>query len=75
MCSSHDFHLDEEADATVKAYFEKIVEEKTEHFANAREVRNFFERCIERQANRLVKDTKMGMSEIMTFTAADVREN
>ena len=75
MCSSHDFHLDEEADATVKAYFEKIVEEKTEHFANAREVRNFFERCIERQANRLVKDTKMDMSEITTFTAADVREN
>ena len=30
---------------------------------------------IERQANRLVKDTKMDMSEITTFTAADVREN
>ncbi len=74
MCSSQDFHLTEEADAVVREHFRRIVEDKTEHFANAREVRNFFERCIERQANRLVKDAKIDLSGITTFIPEDVTE-
>ena len=74
MCESQDFRLTPEADAAVKEYFREMVDEKEEHFANAREVRNFFERCIERQANRLVKDAEIGLGDITTFTIEDVTE-
>jgi SpoVK/Ycf46/Vps4 family AAA+-type ATPase len=74
MCESQDFRLTPEADAAVKEHFREMVDEKEEHFANAREVRNFFERCIERQANRLVKDAEIGLGDITTFTIEDVTE-
>ena len=74
MCHSQDFHLTEEAEAYVKEYFEELVENKEEHFANAREVRNFFERCIERQANRLVQTGNIDRNEITTFQKEDLIE-
>jgi len=74
MCHRQDFHLTEDADAYVKEYFSKLVCEKEEHFANAREVRNFFERCIERQANRLVTAGDIDMKLITTFTKEDLTE-
>ena len=58
----------------MKEYFSKLVCEKGEHFANAREVRNFFERCIERQANRLVTAGDIDMKLITTFTKEDLTE-
>ena len=74
MCRTQDFRLTEEADSYVKEYFKKLVENKEEHFANAREVRNFFERCIERQANRLVRTGNMDRNEITTFQKEDLVE-
>jgi SpoVK/Ycf46/Vps4 family AAA+-type ATPase len=74
LCSDKDFHLDMDADFTVKKYFRKMVEDKEEHFANAREVRNFFERCIERQANRLVMEESFDRAMVTTFTKEDVTE-
>ena len=74
MCHSQDFRLTEEAEAYVKDHFRQMVENKEEHFANAREVRNFFERCIERQANRLVKSENFDKDEITTFQKEDLTE-
>jgi len=74
MCKSQDFHLTPEAEAEVRRHFTQIVDEKEEHFANAREVRNFFERCIERQANRLIRDTNIARTELMTLVPEDVTE-
>jgi len=37
-------------------------------------VRNFFERCIERQANRLVRTGSMDRNEITTFHKEDLIE-
>ena len=74
-CESQDYHLTEEALNVLKEHFRKITEIKDENFANAREVRNFFERCIERQANRLTRDGIPDRSEIMNFREEDVTEN
>ena len=74
MCSRQDFHLTDDADAYVKQYFSRMIQEKADHFANAREVRNFFERCIERQANRLVREATLERSAITTFKQEDVTE-
>ena len=38
---------------------QSAVENRDEHFGNVRFVRNVFEKCVERQANRLVKDGSM----------------
>ncbi|MBO6161839.1 MAG: hypothetical protein J6O53_01145, partial [Eubacterium sp.] len=62
------------ADQHVKDHFHNLVENKEEHFANAREVRNFFERCIERQSSRLVEEQSMDLKDITTFTLPDVTE-
>ncbi len=74
MCERQDFHLTDEAKEKVQVYFQKMVEEKDENFANAREVRNFFERCIERQANRLVRAGEINRTGITTFDVEDVTE-
>ena len=47
---------------------------KGDNFANAREVRNFFERCIERQANRLVEEGDVDFKDAMTLTEEDVTD-
>ena len=75
MCHSQDFRLMEDADAYVKEYFGILVDNKADHFANAREVRNFFERCVERQANRLVKTENFDKDEITTFRKEDLIES
>ena len=73
-CESQDYHLTDDALMVLKDHFRRITEYKDENFANAREVRNFFERCIERQANRLTRDGIPDRSEIMNFRAEDVTE-
>ena len=75
MCKDHDFRLSEDAQDALRERFEEMVETKSEHFANAREVRNFFERCIERQANRLAKEGRPDRTEVMTFRLEDVTDS
>jgi len=75
MCTDQDYHLTDQAKTYLKEHFHNMVKQKAEHFANGREVRNFFERCIERQANRLAKEEKIDRAEIMTFTMDDVTES
>ena len=74
MCNSHDYNLDKEADAHVKEYLADLAQNHGENFANAREVRNYFERSIERQASRVVKEPLIDASSLTTFKLADVME-
>ena len=43
----------------LSVFLQSAVENRDEHFGNVRFVRNVFEKCVERQANRLVKDGSM----------------
>lgn len=45
--------LDKDAEPTVKEYINKAVATKDAYFGNARFVRNFVEKTLEEQANRL----------------------
>lgn len=45
--------LDKDAEPTVKEYINKAVSNKDAFFGNARFVRNFVEKTLEEQANRL----------------------
>jgi stress response protein SCP2/AAA+ superfamily predicted ATPase len=54
-CQQEGYVLSEKAAAYAKQYFQKIYDDRNENFANGRDVRNFFEKALARQANRLAK--------------------
>ena len=65
MCDSYDYKLTEDAETRVKELITYIEQTKKENFANARTIRNLFERIITRQASRLVEaDDNADLSEI-----------
>lgn len=47
------FHLNNESDHLVKVFFKQYYDSRDATFANARDVRNFFEKAMTNQANRL----------------------
>jgi SpoVK/Ycf46/Vps4 family AAA+-type ATPase len=55
-CENNDYRLNNDAIPLVQKHFENIFSVRDETFANARTVRNFFEKAIKRQANRLSRD-------------------
>ena len=53
FCHKYGLWLSEDAISYLKVFLSTICSKKTESFANAREIRNLFERSIVNQANRL----------------------
>ena len=50
--------------------------ERGENFGNGRDVRNYFEDCVSRQANRLARMAEApGREALMTLEAEDVTED
>ena len=74
MCQSQDFVLTGEAEEYVGRFLARLSEKHEENFANAREVRNYFERCIERQAGRIVKEPVVDENTLTTIHLMDVEE-
>ena len=75
MCVSQDYVMDKDAENCMHEYLNKIAVDHGEHFANAREVRNYFERCVERQATRVVTETNIDANSLTTFKLPDVQED
>ena len=57
----------------VEGFFEERIRNKTEYFANGRDARNFFEKALSNQADRLAKVGDMSDDELMTLTLDDVK--
>ena len=74
MCYSQDYVLTGEASDYVKRHLEEMSHSDEENFANAREVRNYFERCVERQASRIVASDNIDANALTTFRLEDVQE-
>ena len=55
FCDKYEYILSDEAKIFLKKYMITLVEEKDDSFANARDVRNFFEQAIRNQASRLIE--------------------
>jgi SpoVK/Ycf46/Vps4 family AAA+-type ATPase len=71
-CENNDYRLNNDAIPPVKKHFENIFSARDETFANARTVRNFFEKAIKRQANRLSRDNTAGNDHLQELIAADL---
>ena len=74
MCKKQEYVTDKEAAKYVEEYLTKRAKEHEDNFANAREARNYLERCIERQATRVVTIENISDDELKTLTVADVSE-
>ena len=74
MCCSQDYVMTSEASEYVKNHLNDMTLMDEENFANAREVRNYFERCVERQASRIVSIDMIDANKLTTLCIEDVKE-
>jgi stage V sporulation protein K len=74
FCKKSDFIVSEEAKEKLTDTFELLCSDKDESFGNARVVRNLFEKCVQNQANRIVKLKKLNQKILKTFSEDDVPE-
>lgn len=74
FCLKSDFIISEGAIEKLKDTFEILYESKNENFGNARVVRNLFEKCVQNQANRIVKLKKITNKVLKTLIDEDIPE-
>lgn len=74
MCNDSKFTIDDEAKSFVKDFFRNRYENRNENFANARDVRNFFEKTITNQANRLAKISNINDKDLFEIVLEDVQD-
>lgn len=73
MAVKQDYKFSSGAKQKAKEYFAQACENKTENFANAREVRNYFEKAVSNQATRLVKNiNKLDEEMLLTIEPEDL---
>lgn len=73
MCESSDMVLaGEEERRFLNDYFQKLSETCDQSFANARSVRNFFERALSCQANRLIENGTLELDSLREFKLDDL---
>ena len=74
FCSKSDFIISDDAKEKLTDTFDLLYESKNESFGNARVVRNLFEKCVQNQANRIVKLKKITNKVLKTLTEEDIPE-
>lgn len=72
MAKKQDYILTEEAKKKVLDHFNRIIANKPENFANAREARNYLEKAISKQAGRIVGIKDIDKETIMVIEAEDL---
>lgn len=65
MCKDAGMTVAQDADEAMKAFFYNLYEHRDQNFANARDVRNIFEKILACQANRLAELTDMELTDEM----------
>lgn len=73
MCRRAGYVPTDEAMEYCQSIFEEYVQNKGDNFANAREVRNFFEKAMLRQADRLFDNTEPTDDELCALILSDLQ--
>ena len=73
-CKKGGYTLTEEAAEYARGYFAAMYEGRGDNFGNGRDVRNFFEDCVTRQADRLAQMEEPSREDLISLTAADLEE-
>lgn len=72
MCNGSNLKISDEAKEFIKDFFEQRYIHRTKNFANGRDVRNFFEKTLTNQANRLAKKDNITDEELLEVVLEDV---
>ena len=75
QCKKYQYNLTEEAEAAIRDEITRMEAEKGENFANAREVRNLFERIITNQASRVADLENVDEDTLTTITLEDLKDD
>ena len=73
QCKRNGYALDEGAGKYAKEHLEGLYEERDENFGNARDVRNFFEKAVARQSDRVAGLEAPDKDALMALTEADLK--
>ena len=74
QCNKYQYKLTEEAEKAVKDEIVRLEAAKGENFANAREVRNLFEKIITNQAARVANLEDVDEETLTTITMEDLKD-
>ena len=74
MCEKQEYIPNAQGKAYVKGLMDSWASHHDENFANAREVRNYIERSISRQASRIVELSDVSDKQLRTLTKSDLTE-
>jgi AAA+ superfamily predicted ATPase len=74
IAKKSDFILTEDAKEKLQDTFAILFEKRDESFGNARVVRNLFEKCVQKQANRIIKIKNLSKKTLKTLTEEDIPE-
>lgn len=72
MCKKQDYQLTKEAEERAYAWMRERFENRSANFANARDVRNFMEKAISKQASRIVNVKKPTKKMLAAIELEDV---
>lgn len=72
ICKKYDYSVSDDVLALVDQHIASVVATKTDNFANAREIRNYFERIVANQALRLSKLNDVSQTDLYTITVDDL---
>ncbi len=72
FCRKADYKVSPAAREVAARFFHDRLEHKPENYANARDVRNYFDKAVERQAGRIVKMKKVSKEKLATLEAEDL---
>jgi len=75
LCYQHNYNVENYTINILTGILEGIYSQADESFANARTVRNFFEKSIKRQANRLAISNKLSSKDLKTLVIEDFDKN
>ena len=73
MAKSKSYKMSAPVINTLKQLMEQAYNHRGKDFGNARYVRNFFEKCVEEQANRLSSISNLTKEDLVTFNEDDLR--
>lgn len=73
MCKGYDYCITDDAHRIVVNTIDSIVKNKSANFANAREIRNMFEKIITAQANRVALSDISDEKDLLLIISADVK--
>ena len=72
FCEKNGYRLEPDAEMRIREKFDALYDARDEHFGNARTARNFFEKAINAQANRIAMKSQIMDADLENLTEADI---